>query len=188
VIEWSDRLFEDVGEFRAYMIRRGVNWSEFVELHPAVVTRGGLIAVEWDDDEFYDQASLAKKLGENGVSYETWAEAHPQAATVLSGEPVSTPRLATVEPREKRAVIRWSGIGFTSANGLRMHLAERKTDWNAFLVRHPGAARRLVLPSVDWNGLRFYTRTSLAGWLEAHGSDLASWDTAHPGFVEKLQR
>ena len=101
---------------------------------------------------------------------------------------MSTPRLAAVEMREKRAVIRWSGIGFTSANGLRMHLAERKTDWNAFLVRHPAAARRLVLSSVDWNGLRFYTRTALSDWLVAHGGDLESWDTAHPGFIEKLQR
>ncbi len=187
VIEWSDRLFENAGEFRTYMIDRGVDWSDFVAKHPAVVTQGGLIAVVWDSGEFYDQASLTKRLGEHGVSYGIWAERHPQAAAVLRGKPVSVPRLATVETRERRAVIRWSGIGFTSANGLRIYLREQRIDWNAFLVRHPAAGRRLALPSVDWNGLRFYTRTALSGWLAAHGSNLESWDRAHPGFVDQLQ-
>ena len=187
VIEWSDRLFENAGEFRSYMIGRGIDWSDFVEKHPAVVTQGGLIAVTWDDQDFYDQASLMKRLAEHGVPYEGWAERHPQAATVLNGDPVPVPHLATAETREKRAVIRWSDIGFTSANGLRIYLTEQGIGWNAFLVRHPAAARRLSLASVDWNGLRFYTRTALSGWLAAHGSDLDSWDRAHPGFAEQLQ-
>ena len=186
VIEWSDRLFESAREFRTYMLRRGVDWPEFVRMHPAIVAQGRLVAVIWDGEEFYDQESLRKRLGEHGVSYRRWAGAHPDAATALSGEPIATPRLAAVSVREKRAVIRWSGISFTSANGLRMHLREHKVDWNAFLVRHPTASRRLGLVSVGWSGHRFYTRAALARWLASRGGSLETWQRVHSGFAEKL--
>jgi hypothetical protein len=185
VIEWSDRLFRTVGDFRSYLIGLGVDWSAFLEQHPAVVEQGGLIAIEWDGELFYDQASLTRKLGEQGVSYQRWAENHPTAAAVLSGQPVSNQR-TTAKVRAKRVAINWSGIGFTSANGLRMYLGRQGTDWNVFLVGHPSAAKRLGLASVQWNGERFYTRTALSRWLVAHRSTLVKWDTAHPGFADKL--
>ena len=69
-----------------------------------------------------------------------------------------------------------------------MHLTRQGTDWNVFLVGHPGVAQRLGLASVAWNGARFYTRIALSRWLVAHNSTLAKWEIAHPGFAEKLVR
>jgi hypothetical protein len=186
VIEWDDRLFRDVGTFRAYLIGRGVEWSAFLEQHPAVVANAALHAVEWDGESFYDQASLSRKLSERGVSYRQWAMGHPQAAAILAGQPVQTNQRLTATVREKRALVTWSGIAFTSARGLRMHLTRRGGDWNRFLVNHPAVAQRLGLASVIWEGERFYTRTALARWLVAHDSTLSKWKRAHPGFVETL--
>jgi len=186
VIEWDDRLFRDVGDFRSYLIDLGIDWSAFLDRHPAVVENAGLIAVEWDGGQFYDQASLTRRLRVLGVSYQRWAGNHPRAAAILSGEGVQTTQRTAARVREKRVAIMWGGIGFTSANGLRIHLVRSGTDWNAFLVGHPVAAQRLGLTSVAWNGRRFYTRTALSQWLAAHRSTLAKWESAHPGFAEEL--
>ena len=187
VIEWDDRLFDDVGTFRSYLMRhRGVDWSAFLDRHPAVVDNSGLLAVEWDGEKFYDQASLARALGEQGVSYQRWAANHPLGREILAGQPVHTTQHVTAVVRNKAVVVRWSGISFTSSNGLRMHLARRGSDWNVFLLGHPAVAQRLGLASVSVGGARFYTATALKRWLVAGGSTLAAWERAHPGFVEKL--
>jgi hypothetical protein len=185
VIEWGGRLFSTVGSFRSYLLGLGVDWSDFLERHPAAVEQTGLIFVQWDGEEFYDQASLIDKLKEQGISYKRWAKDHPQAATVMAGRPVASARRAP-PVLEKQVVITWAGIDFTTADGLRTHLARQDIDWNGFLIAHPVVPKRLAVASVQWDGKLFYTRTALSRWLVAHRSTLEKWDSAHPGRSEKL--
>ena len=54
VVEWDRSLFRDVGVFRSYLIGLGVEWSGFLDRHPAVVQNAGLLAVVWNGAQFYD--------------------------------------------------------------------------------------------------------------------------------------
>ena len=78
-------MFQSAGELRAYVLGLGVDWSVFLERHPALVEQLGLPAVEWDGELFYDQASLTRRLSEHGTSYRRWATNHPLAAAILAG-------------------------------------------------------------------------------------------------------
>jgi len=186
VVEWDGRLFRDVGVFRSYLIGLGVEWSAFLDRHPAVVENAGLLAVLWNGKQFYDQASLRRELRSKGVSYQRWSLNHPHAATILAGLPVQSAQHVLATVRETRPLIRWSGIDFMTATGLRLHLARRGIVWNDFLVGHSAVAQRLGLAAVDWSGMRFYTTSSLERWLLTRGLTLASWAREHPGFAEKL--
>jgi hypothetical protein len=186
VIEWHDRLFRDVGVFRSYLLGLGVDWSAFLDRHPAVVKNAGLLAVAWDGRQFYDQASLQGELRRKGISYRRWAQNHPLAAAILAGQPVQTTQRVLATQREKRVLITWGGVDFTSANGLRIYVARSGSDWNDFLGKHPTVATRLGLAAVEWGGKRYYTARSLELRLRATGSTLARWKREHPGFVEKL--
>ncbi|WP_181813487.1 heparin lyase I family protein [Gaiella occulta] len=186
VIEWDGRLFPTPGAFRSYLIGLGIDWSAFLERHPAVASRVALPYVSWDGRRFYDQASLARLLAAQRVSYGAWALRHPQAAAILAGQPASSaPRTAAVV-LEKRVALTWEGIGFTTAGGLRTFLAQRGIGWDAFLSRHPAVAQRLGLSSVNMGGVQIYTRSALSRWLAAHGGSLAKWVLKHPGAAERL--
>jgi hypothetical protein len=185
-IEWDNRLFSTTGVFRSYLTGLGVNWSAFIKTHPAVASQTGLPYIKWDDRQFYDQASLARLLSREGVGYRRWATKHPRAAALLAGQPVTTSQRTTARVLQKKVAITWTGIGFTSAEGLRTHITLRGTDWNTFLVGHPAAAKRLGLAYLTWDGARYYSRKALSRWLVAHHSTLARWDKEHPGIAGKL--
>ena len=118
MIEWGGRLFSTAGSFRSYLLGLGVDWPEFLKRHPAAVEQTGLISVQWDGEHFYDQASLVSQLDKQGISYRSWAEDHPRAASVLAGRPVASAQRA---PRvlQTKVAITWSGVAFTTADGLR---------------------------------------------------------------------
>ena len=185
MIEWGGRLFSTAGSFRSYLLGLGVDWPEFLKRHPAAVEQTGLISVQWDGEHFYDQASLVSQLDKQGVSYRSWAEDHPRAASVLAGRPVASAQRA---PRvlQTKIAITWSGVAFTTADGLRTYLVRRHIDWNDFLVAHPAVAKRLAVASVQWDGKVFYSRRALSRWLVTHHNTFARWDTTHPGLADKL--
>ena len=186
VIEWDGRLFPSMGAFRSYVVGLGKDWSGFLARHPGVAARTGLPYVQWDGEKHYDQASLVKHLGREGVSYRRWASEHPEAAATLAGRPVAGAQRTVAEVLQKPVVITWAGVGFTTATGLRSHLARNGRDWNVFLVGHPAAAKRLGLASVTWEGEQFYTRAALSQWLADHKVAFAQWQKTHPGLAEKL--
>ena len=160
-IEWDNRLFSTVGVFRSYLLGLGVDWSSFIAKHPAVVTQTGLPFIKWDGKQIYDQASLTRVLSRDGVAYRSWAGKHPRAATLLAGRPVATAQRTTARVVQKKVAITWAGIGFTNADGLRSYIVRQKLDWNAFLVGHPAAAKRLGLATLTWDGSPFYSRGAL---------------------------
>ena len=125
-------------------------------------------------------------LSRDGVAYRSWAGKHPRAATLLAGRPVATAQRTTARVVQKKVAITWAGIGFTNADGLRSYIVRQKLDWNAFLVGHPAAAKRLGLATLTWDGSRFYSREALSRWLVKHHSTLARWNKEHPGIVDKL--
>lgn len=186
VIEWDSRLFPTMGAFRAYLIGRGMDWSDFLARHPGVADRTGLPFVQWDGRRFYDQASLTRHLDTRKIGYRRWARDHPFAATILAGKPVVAANRTVAQVQQKPAVITWASFAFTAPSGLRSYVERRGANWNAFLVKHPAAAQRLALPSVTWKSKRFFTRAALAQWLAEHDGSLGRWEKAHPGLSERL--
>ena len=186
-VEWNGRLFPTAGSFRSYLIRHGVNWSGFVQQHPAVVAQAALPYVEWNSQRFYDQASLVHELALQHVPYERWAQRHPEAAAILAGQPVPTARHTQARMLSKRVPVSWSGIGFTTPEGLRTYFAEHgRPYWDAFLTEHPDVVKRFDLASVVLNGTAIYTRGQLSRWLAAHNSSLDQWELLNPGAAERL--
>jgi hypothetical protein len=184
-VEWDGRLFRTMGSFRTYLTRQGVNWQGFLLRHPLLAERNALPVVVWNGRKFYDQPSLVEYLG-GKASYARWAQRHPDAAAILAGRPVAGITRQPAQISQKRPLLVWAGIDFTSASGLRSYVEGQGKDWNRFLVEHPAAARRLSLTSVTWQGASFYTRSALSRWLAERRVALARWTKAHPGVVEKL--
>jgi hypothetical protein len=186
-VEWNGRLFPTPGAFRSYLIRHGIEWSSFVDQHPAVAEQAALAWVEWGGRRFYDQASLVEALARKDVSYERWAQRHPEASAILAGQPVPTARRTQARLQSKRVPVSWSGIGFTTAAALRTYFGETgRPDWDAFLSNHPDVVKRLDLASVLLDGTPVYTRGALSRWLAAHDNSLERWAQTHPGAAERL--
>jgi len=186
-VVWDGRLFRSADELRRHLLTRSVSWTSFVANHPAVIRAYDLPFVTWAGKRFYTQKALQDSLAAAGVSYRAWAGAHPEAWRILAGLPAAkdAPRIiASVQTGPGRVV--WDGEVFTDAAVLRVHLKRQGMGWQGFLATHETIVEALSIPSLEWGGKTFYTRTALKNWLQKRGNTLAAWSAKHKHVADLL--
>ncbi len=165
------------------MLKGGVDWDDFISKHPSVVSVFNLPSITWDGKRFYSQTALGQWLAKSDIDYRAWARSHTEAAAVLAGKPGSGVKQRAQQPVKRllssSAVVTWDNVRFTRARALRLHLRAQAVDWQEFLIAHPSIATTFRLPSVQWDGTRFYTRAAIKAWMGRHGQDFGRWSEQH---------
>jgi hypothetical protein len=86
-LRWDGKVFSSKQELRNYLVPKGVNWKEFVRLHPVAmaILEGRKPPLLWDGKTFTSKDQLRNYLVTRGVNWDDFVGLHPDAMAILEG-------------------------------------------------------------------------------------------------------
>jgi hypothetical protein len=185
-VVWDGQLFRSPGTLKRHLDARRVDWTSFLDKHPAVVSVYELPFVRWAGKRFYTQDGLRRQLQAAGADLQAWVRVHAQAwADLAASESVPSRTIASVQTGPGRVV--WHDRIFLRPSSLRAHLRLGGLGWQRFLERHADVVAAFSLPSVTWDGKAFYTKAALTRWLGERGKSYEAWAAARSELASRLQ-